>query len=931
MYIYFKSYDKIKMMSFARKYVYELLDNYCARNAVKSSAIREYIRGVHTQLPPPSSHDFKPERDNKSATGYVGLRNMGSTCYMNSLLQIMFMNVDIRNYVISFFPQFLPDSISETDKKNNVFLQLKKMFYHLKWSEKKSYLPSDWAFAFKDEFGINPINVMQQQDAQEFLQLFCDRIDQCHNSLLRRGQDTTTQPTSNLLQGFFGGKICNQMFQTIPPVDGQPEIREQEESFVCISLEVKGVKNLEASLERFVAGEQINDYLWNESDKSSARENITKRQCISELSNSIIFHLKRFELNFDTFRREKVNDLFPFPLTLDMRPYTKEGLAQGYSSSEDNSYYQYELGAVAVHTGTADSGHYFSYIKEEIDPESEICKSCGTSLSQCQCQDKDDLRKRRWLEFNDSEVSEFSESCIEAECFGGATKSHEYHPSTQSVLTTEVVNPKSAYMLVYNRVKKSISIPCPETISADEPGSAPSSVTEVFNEMQQLKAQIDLENSTQLLSVRILSRNHFNFYRELMHRILEEFRASSASGDELRSILYDAFVLVFYYLSHTTLLTQYKDFAKLLLDMLDAYRSYYLRQKEIEGAHMQKQVVSQTLPRVVGPFSSPTDNDDDEEVILFGSDESKSSAAAATVAESSEVVLPTATQGTSSLVNTIVDSIAVYQRMMLEFVHNIEKLESILFAGKEDIRAEIVAIILRVFSLTFEQEGKLAFLEQTYFDVSFGLLTGAVVEISSATATAGPMALAVPVALGTIEEEEDEDLMLAIKMSQEGLPVTASSTPEEDFDRMPDLIPVFPTASVMSSGDIQLDIEASSDGPAFVSIASPSAISVEAVTDNNLKGISGADDAKSSAASVNIFDDSVDLSRPDLYRTLCPRFIIAITTNEKMQYLTENWRRSTSAQLLLCELAKLNSVVAEFLVSRQLISQIVDIILGMCK
>jgi hypothetical protein len=47
-----------------------------------------------------------------------------------------------------------------------------------------------------------------------------------------------------------------------------------------------------------------------------------------------------------------------------------------------------------------------------------------------------------------------------------------------------------------------------------------------------------------------------------------------------------------------------------------------------------------------------------------------------------------------------------------------------------------------------------------------------------------------------------------------------------------------------------------------------------------------------------------------------------------MQYLTENWRKSTSAQLLLAELAKLNSVVAEFLVNRQLISQIVDIILG---
>ena len=104
---------------------------------------------------------------------------------------------------------------------------------------------------------------------------------------------------------------------------------------------------------------------------------------------------------------------------------------------------------------------------------------------------------------------------------------------------------------------------------------------------------------------------------------------------------------------------------------------------------------------------------------------------------------------------------------------------------------------------------------------------------------------------------------------------------------------------------------------------------MEDVTDSNIKeSKSGADKVRDSVASLNIFDDTVDLSKSDLYRALCPRFIIAITTNEKMQYLTENWRKSTSAQLLLAELAKLNSVVAEFLVNRQLISQIVDIILG---
>ena len=114
-----------------------------------------------------------------------------------------------------------------------------------------------------------------------------------------------------------------------------------------------------------------------------------------------MFHLKRFELNFDTFRREKVNDAFPFPKFLNMYPYTKEGLTvpgqglgqgqgQGQTTASTSTptgsstttttisgggvkatgggvgvgstgprppaYYQYELAGVVVHTGT--TRHY---------------------------------------------------------------------------------------------------------------------------------------------------------------------------------------------------------------------------------------------------------------------------------------------------------------------------------------------------------------------------------------------------------------------------------------------------------------------------------------------------------------------------------------------------------------------------------------------
>ena len=59
---------------------------------------------------------------------------------------------------------------------------------------------------------------------------------------------------------------------------------------------------------------------------------------------------------------------------------------------------RYELVGVTVHTGTADGGHYYSFIKER---------------------NKSAMQHDRWFLFNDAEVKPFDPSQIAAECFGG--------------------------------------------------------------------------------------------------------------------------------------------------------------------------------------------------------------------------------------------------------------------------------------------------------------------------------------------------------------------------------------------------------------------------------------------------------------------------------------------------------------------------------
>jgi ubiquitin C-terminal hydrolase len=60
--------------------------------------------------------------------------------------------------------------------------------------------------------------------------------------------------------------------------------------------------------------------------------------------------------------------------------------------------YQYNLVGVLVHSGSADAGHYYSFIKER---------------------NKSSQNYGKWFEFNDTQVKEFDIKNLRKECFGG--------------------------------------------------------------------------------------------------------------------------------------------------------------------------------------------------------------------------------------------------------------------------------------------------------------------------------------------------------------------------------------------------------------------------------------------------------------------------------------------------------------------------------
>ena len=68
------------------------------------------------------------------------------------------------------------------------------------------------------------------------------------------------------------------------------------------------------------------DFLPKGADGKSIKVNGMKRCCIGVLPNTMIIHLKRFGLNYQTFEMYKINDLFQFPEILDMKKYTEKYL-----------------------------------------------------------------------------------------------------------------------------------------------------------------------------------------------------------------------------------------------------------------------------------------------------------------------------------------------------------------------------------------------------------------------------------------------------------------------------------------------------------------------------------------------------------------------------------------------------------------------------
>ena len=443
--------------------------------------------------------------------GYVGLGNGGATCYMNSVFQQLFMQPDIRRGVLE------ASDAGEGDPNDSVLCQLQTIFGALLAYKQDHYRPENFWKAFKDYDG-QPVNVREHQDALEFLLRLQDQVD----AAVKRGSQAQQPPALEggegegegvpqgppggvgAIERVLGGVLVSQIVCRTCPAHRS----ERDEVINSLAVDIRNKSGLLESLAAYVQGELLEgDNRW-ECEQCGCKVDAVKRQVIKELPHTLCFQLKRFEFDYETMQRLKVKDRFEFPQELDMRPFTVDvDPSEAGGSAGDAKpewYYKYTLMGVVVHSGSAFAGHYYSYIRERVEP------APGSGQQH--------VTPGPWYVFDDRRVEPYDAVNLERDTFGGKYATEAWDAMRCSFVTNaEHDRPNSAYMLFFERLGEPQGPAAAATAAAAAAasGGEPPAATPV-----RLPARVATEvrsaNAECVFESHVLSKEYFTFVRQLV-------------------------------------------------------------------------------------------------------------------------------------------------------------------------------------------------------------------------------------------------------------------------------------------------------------------------------------------------------------------------------------------------------------------------------
>ena len=352
-----------------------------------------------------SWHDIEdPNNERRQGQDFVGLKNLGNTCYVNTFLQLWFHSPSIRQAVYKFRESNMGESVDEEWKPNSIGGHLQAIFSLLELSERAFISPQD----FIDHLGLD---AALQQDAQEFSKLFLSLLEDC----LSQQSDPNVR---NIIQD----QLCGD-YAYVTTCSGCHNSSQTHSKFYELDLHIQGHKTLEDSITDFLHEEKLegdNQYMCS---TCCRKQNAKRAIQLKRLPPILNLQLLRFVFDKKTGHKKKLNGFIQFPETLDMSKFMT---SNGNHTCNDNSTQNgclYKLKAVLIHRGpSAYSGHYIAHILDE---------SSGV-----------------WYKFNDEETTKMKGSNLH---LGTEEDLQETTAKQKGRVPKGYHSSRNAYMLVYTK------------------------------------------------------------------------------------------------------------------------------------------------------------------------------------------------------------------------------------------------------------------------------------------------------------------------------------------------------------------------------------------------------------------------------------------------------------------------------------------------